>query len=142
MGLFHSCRCGCLMVKLLASLDHSHYPNPDSSYKTIRLKPILSKAIFKMNYASEICLIVVYYGLIILYASLRRSNFSYGISSLVKQVEILCQGQPVLPTLLLNNLVDLWFRTAASSKRVTASVGTSAKEFVMVLSYCRKIQAP
>ncbi|XP_030460691.1 E3 ubiquitin protein ligase DRIP2-like [Syzygium oleosum] len=58
------------------------------------------------------------------------------------EVEILCRGQPVLPTLLLNNLVDLWFRTAASSKRVTASVGTSAKEFVMVLSYCRKIQAP
>lgn len=58
------------------------------------------------------------------------------------EVEIMCRGEPVLPTSHLNNLVDLWFRTAASSKRVAASVGTSAKEFVMVLSYCRKIQAP
>ncbi|PKI59677.1 hypothetical protein CRG98_019939 [Punica granatum] len=58
------------------------------------------------------------------------------------EVEILCRGQPMEPTLQLHHLVDLWFRTAATSKRLTASVGTSAKDFVMVLSYCRKVQRP
>ncbi|KAA8544904.1 hypothetical protein F0562_019701 [Nyssa sinensis] len=58
------------------------------------------------------------------------------------EVEIMCQGQPVLPTLQLQNLVDLWLRTASTSKRVTASIGASAKDFVMVLSYCRKAETP
>lgn len=53
----------------------------------------------------------------------------------------MCRGQPVVPTLQLQNLVDLWFRTASSSKKVPASVGSSAKDFVMVLSYCRKVKA-
>ncbi|KAK0598900.1 hypothetical protein LWI29_000522 [Acer saccharum] len=56
------------------------------------------------------------------------------------EVEILCRGQPLLPTLQLHNLVDLWFRTGSTAKKVPASVGSSAKEFVMVLSYSRKVQ--
>ncbi|CAL1389725.1 unnamed protein product [Linum trigynum] len=55
------------------------------------------------------------------------------------EVEIMCQGQPVVPTLQLHNLVDLWFRNA-STKRVEVPVGSSARDFVMVLSYCRKLQ--
>ncbi|XP_057497130.1 E3 ubiquitin protein ligase DRIP2-like isoform X2 [Actinidia eriantha] len=58
------------------------------------------------------------------------------------EVEIMCQGQPLLPTLQLRNLVDLWSRTASTPKRVSASVGSSAKDFVMVLSYSRKVQPP
>lgn len=58
------------------------------------------------------------------------------------EVEIMCRGQPVLPSLQLHNLVDLWFRTASTAKKVPACVGSSAKDFVMVLSYCRKVQAP
>ncbi|KAE9619027.1 hypothetical protein Lal_00047607 [Lupinus albus] len=54
------------------------------------------------------------------------------------EVEILCRGQPVLPSLQLHNLVDLWFQTASTSKKIPASVGSSAKDFVMVLSYCVK----
>ncbi|XP_028790268.1 E3 ubiquitin protein ligase DRIP2 [Neltuma alba] len=54
------------------------------------------------------------------------------------EVEIMCRGRPVMPSLQLHNLVDLWFRTASSSKKIPASVGSSAKDFVMVLSYCRK----
>ncbi|XP_038717594.1 E3 ubiquitin protein ligase DRIP2-like [Tripterygium wilfordii] len=57
------------------------------------------------------------------------------------EVEILCRGHPVLPTLQLHNLVDIWFRTAPTSKKVPASIGSSAKDFVMVLSYCRKVRA-
>ncbi|KDP23673.1 hypothetical protein JCGZ_23506 [Jatropha curcas] len=57
------------------------------------------------------------------------------------EVEIMCRGQRVLPTLQLHNLVDLWFRTASTSKKVPALVGSSAKDFIMVLSYCRKVQA-
>ncbi|KAK4757020.1 hypothetical protein SAY87_007147 [Trapa incisa] len=56
------------------------------------------------------------------------------------EVEILCGGRPVLPTLQLHNLIDFWLGTAATSKRVTTSVGTSAEDFVMVLTYCRKVQ--
>ncbi|MED6129066.1 hypothetical protein PIB30_104145 [Stylosanthes scabra] len=54
------------------------------------------------------------------------------------EVEIMCRGQPVLPNLQLHNLVDLWFCTPSASKKMPASVGSSAKDFVMVLSYCRK----
>ncbi|CAL5339777.1 unnamed protein product [Camellia sinensis] len=56
------------------------------------------------------------------------------------EVEIMCQGQPVLPTLQLQNLVDLWLKTASASKRIPTSVGSSAKDFVMVLSYSRRVQ--
>lgn len=56
------------------------------------------------------------------------------------EVEIKCMGQPVVPTLELHNLVDLWLRTAATSQRIQASVGSSAKDFVMVLAYARKVQ--
>lgn len=55
------------------------------------------------------------------------------------QVEIKCLGQPVIPTLLLYNLVDMWLRTASKSERVPASIGSSAKDFVMVLAYARKV---
>ncbi|KAK7277821.1 hypothetical protein RJT34_22838 [Clitoria ternatea] len=58
------------------------------------------------------------------------------------EVEIMCRGQPVLPNLQLHSLVDLWFRTASTSKKIPASVGSSAKDFVMVLSYCRKPLPP
>ncbi|KAK7344173.1 hypothetical protein VNO77_13505 [Canavalia gladiata] len=57
------------------------------------------------------------------------------------EVEIMCRGQPVLPSMKLHKLVDLWFRTASTSKKIPASVGSSAKDFVMVLSYCRKALA-
>lgn len=55
------------------------------------------------------------------------------------QVEIRCFGQSVVPTLHLNNLVDLWLQSASTSERVPASIGSSAKDFVMVLAYARKV---
>ncbi|KAL6312697.1 hypothetical protein AAG906_008884 [Vitis piasezkii] len=58
------------------------------------------------------------------------------------EVEIKCMGQPVLPTLQLHNLVDLWLQTASTSQRVPASIGSSGKEFVMVLAYARKLIDP
>ncbi|KAB2022823.1 hypothetical protein ES319_D07G238500v1 [Gossypium barbadense] len=54
------------------------------------------------------------------------------------EVEIKCMGQPVVPTLQLYNLVDLWLQTAATSQQVPATIGSSAKEFVIVLAYARK----
>ncbi|KAH7577627.1 hypothetical protein JRO89_XS01G0277400 [Xanthoceras sorbifolium] len=56
------------------------------------------------------------------------------------QVEIKCMGQPVIPTLQLHNLIDLWLQTVSTSERVPATIGSSAKEFVMVLTYARKVQ--
>uniref|UniRef100_A0A7N2LWJ5 E3 ubiquitin protein ligase DRIP2 n=1 Tax=Quercus lobata TaxID=97700 RepID=A0A7N2LWJ5_QUELO len=56
------------------------------------------------------------------------------------EVEILLRGQPVISTLQLHNLVDLWLQAAPSSEGINTSVGSSAKNFVMVLSYCRKAQ--
>ncbi|KAK4560263.1 hypothetical protein RGQ29_009157 [Quercus rubra] len=58
------------------------------------------------------------------------------------EVEIKCMGQPVVPTLQLYNLVDLWLQTASRSERVPASIGSSAKDFVMVLAYARKVPDP
>ncbi|EOA26370.1 hypothetical protein CARUB_v10023287mg [Capsella rubella] len=55
------------------------------------------------------------------------------------EVEITCMGEPVLPTLQLHSLVELWLETTPKEQRVTASVGSSAKEFVMVLVYSRKL---
>ncbi|XP_051142263.1 E3 ubiquitin protein ligase DRIP2 [Andrographis paniculata] len=52
------------------------------------------------------------------------------------EIEIKCMGQPVIPTLMLSNLVDLWLQNP--TRRISATVGSSAKDFVMVLSYARK----
>ncbi|XP_051118618.1 E3 ubiquitin protein ligase DRIP2-like [Andrographis paniculata] len=54
------------------------------------------------------------------------------------EVEIKCMGQTVIPTLTMRNLVDLWLQTTTSD-RVSAQVGSSAKEFVMVLGYARRV---
>ncbi|KAL2535731.1 RING-type domain-containing protein [Forsythia ovata] len=54
------------------------------------------------------------------------------------EVEIKCMGQSVVPTLTLNNLVDIWLQTT-TSERVSATIGSSAKDFVMVLGYTRKV---
>ncbi|XP_043693504.1 E3 ubiquitin protein ligase DRIP2-like [Telopea speciosissima] len=56
------------------------------------------------------------------------------------EIEITCRGKPVMPTLQLHNVVDLWLQMGSTSKRVPASVGTSAKDFVMVLRYGRKVR--
>ncbi|KAK4273075.1 hypothetical protein QN277_021542 [Acacia crassicarpa] len=55
------------------------------------------------------------------------------------EVEIKCMGQPVVPTLQLCSLVDLWLRTASTTQRIPATIGSSAKDFVMVLAYTRKV---
>ncbi|KAL1312113.1 hypothetical protein HN51_038737 [Arachis hypogaea] len=58
------------------------------------------------------------------------------------EIEIKCMGQPVLPTLRLQNLVELWLDSAATSQRIPATIGSSAKDFVMVLAYARKVPHP
>lgn len=59
-----------------------------------------------------------------------------------KEVEIKCLGQSVIPTLQLNSLVELWLQSTATSQRVPALIGSSAKDFVMVLAYARKCPSP
>ncbi|XP_062150066.1 E3 ubiquitin protein ligase DRIP2-like [Alnus glutinosa] len=53
------------------------------------------------------------------------------------EVEILLQGQPLISTQQLHDLVDMWLQTKPTSERIQTSVGSSAKDFVMVLSYGR-----
>ncbi|KAG9452541.1 hypothetical protein H6P81_005445 [Aristolochia fimbriata] len=53
------------------------------------------------------------------------------------EVELHCQGERVGPSMRLHTVIELWLR-ASTTQRVAAAVGTSAKEFVMVLSYSRK----
>ncbi|KAM1172003.1 hypothetical protein ACFXTH_022290 [Malus domestica] len=56
------------------------------------------------------------------------------------EVEVTLHGKPILPTLELHNLVDLWLQTTASaSQRIQATVGSSAKEYVLPLTYSRKM---
>ncbi|XP_057957592.1 E3 ubiquitin protein ligase DRIP2-like [Malania oleifera] len=54
------------------------------------------------------------------------------------EVEITLQGRPLRSELLLHNLVDLWCQKMPKSERIHTTVGSSAKDFVMVLSYARK----
>ncbi|KAL3517646.1 hypothetical protein ACH5RR_020235 [Cinchona calisaya] len=56
------------------------------------------------------------------------------------EVEIRCMGQLLVPTLPLNELVDLWLRSR-TPETVSAIIGSSAKDFMMVLAYGRKIPA-
>lgn len=51
-------------------------------------------------------------------------------------------GQPVVPTLQLHSLVELWLQTVSPSERVSVTIGSSAKEFVMVLGYAGKVPSP
>ncbi|KAL8115135.1 hypothetical protein AgCh_021819 [Apium graveolens] len=57
------------------------------------------------------------------------------------EVEIICMGQPVVRTLQLHSLVELWLQTVSTSERVSVTIGSSAKEFVMVLGYARKVSS-
>ncbi|XP_055832121.1 E3 ubiquitin protein ligase DRIP2-like isoform X2 [Solanum dulcamara] len=54
------------------------------------------------------------------------------------EVEIRCMGQLIVPTLQVNTLVDMWLETT-TSERVPVITGSSAKDFVMVLIYARKV---
>ncbi|PON40147.1 E3 ubiquitin protein ligase DRIP [Parasponia andersonii] len=63
------------------------------------------------------------------------------ISSYYLRVEISLQGKPVISTLQLHNLVDLWRQTVPSSEIIQTFLGSSGKDFVMVLSYGRKGQS-
>ncbi|KAK9288780.1 hypothetical protein L1049_017244 [Liquidambar formosana] len=56
------------------------------------------------------------------------------------EVEITLRGQPVVPTLQLHDLVDLWLQTLPPSDRIQSTVGSSARNYMMELSYGRKAQ--
>ncbi|KAJ4851534.1 hypothetical protein Tsubulata_042886 [Turnera subulata] len=58
------------------------------------------------------------------------------------EVEIKCMGQPVVPTSKLCTVVNQWLQTSSKSGRVLTSVGSSAKDYVMVLAYARKMLYP
>lgn len=53
------------------------------------------------------------------------------------EVDITCRGHPLVPMLKLNKLVDQWLPTPSTQKS-RATVGNSAKEFVMIVNYGRK----
>jgi E3 ubiquitin-protein ligase DRIP len=55
------------------------------------------------------------------------------------EIEIKCMGEAVIPTLTLYNLVDLWLQKSSNHQRFAALVGSSAKDFTMVLVYARKL---
>lgn len=45
-------------------------------------------------------------------------------------------GKPVVPTLQLHNLIELWLQ--AHPDIITTKVGSSAHEYVMEISYAKK----
>lgn len=67
--------------------------------------------------------------------------FQVQLTLIFLQVEIKCMGESVIPTLELYNLVDLWLQTASTPEKVAAKIGSSAKDFVMVLTYSRKVHS-
>ncbi|KAI3773042.1 hypothetical protein L6452_04239 [Arctium lappa] len=58
------------------------------------------------------------------------------------EVELRCMGQPLVPTLLLGNLMELWLQTQPTSQSVSVVIGSSAKEYMMEISYARKASGP
>ncbi|KAL8166646.1 hypothetical protein V2J09_008145 [Rumex salicifolius] len=56
------------------------------------------------------------------------------------EVQIMCHGQAVNPSLQLRGLLEMWLKNVSASKRVKTKVGSSGKDFVMVLTYSRKVQ--
>ncbi|CAL0316697.1 unnamed protein product [Lupinus luteus] len=50
------------------------------------------------------------------------------------EVEIQLWGQPVLPSCTVQNLLDMWLQTMPKNK-IHTSIGSSAEDFLMVLSY-------
>ncbi|KVI12391.1 hypothetical protein Ccrd_009180 [Cynara cardunculus var. scolymus] len=54
------------------------------------------------------------------------------------QVELRCMGQPLVPSLLLGNLMELWLQTQPTSQTVSVVIGSSAKEYMMEILYARK----
>ncbi|XP_078429850.1 E3 ubiquitin protein ligase DRIP2-like [Wolffia australiana] len=69
------------------------------------------------------------------------------------EVEVMCRGQEVMPSLAMRQLVDLWLQTDLTEKAETSLTvetpltdkaamsldGPSAENFVMVLSYARRL---
>ncbi|XP_020258261.1 E3 ubiquitin protein ligase DRIP2-like, partial [Asparagus officinalis] len=56
------------------------------------------------------------------------------------EVEITCRGQIVNPALPLYNLAEIWLQSQPP-QRVQATIGTSAKDFVLVLNYSQRAPA-
>ncbi|KAI4345738.1 hypothetical protein L6164_012836 [Bauhinia variegata] len=55
------------------------------------------------------------------------------------EVEILLKGYQVLSSWQLQNLVELWHTTLTNHEKIHSYVGSSAEDFVMVLSYRRRL---
>ncbi|KAJ0796775.1 putative E3 ubiquitin protein ligase DRIP1 [Helianthus annuus] len=54
------------------------------------------------------------------------------------EVELRCMGQPLVPTLLLGNLMEMWLQKQPTSQTISVIVGSSAKEYMMEICYARK----
>lgn len=54
------------------------------------------------------------------------------------EVELRCMGQPLVPTMVLGNLMERWLQTQPTSQTVSVIIGSSAKEYMMEISYARK----
>ncbi|KAI3741916.1 hypothetical protein L1987_59595 [Smallanthus sonchifolius] len=54
------------------------------------------------------------------------------------EIELRCMGQPLVPTVLLGNVMDMWLQKQPTSKTISVIVGSSAKEYMMEISYARK----
>ncbi|KAJ0589354.1 putative transcription factor C2H2 family [Helianthus annuus] len=54
------------------------------------------------------------------------------------EVELRCMGQPLVSTLLLGNLMEMWLQKQPTSQTISVIVGSSAKEYMMEICYARK----
>uniref|UniRef100_A0A7N0UDU4 RING-type domain-containing protein n=1 Tax=Kalanchoe fedtschenkoi TaxID=63787 RepID=A0A7N0UDU4_KALFE len=84
---------------------------------------------------------------------LRIKNGSMTVSSVRKylmkklnignedEIEITCMGQLLSPTMLLTDVVATWLQATAAPEKITVTVGSSAKDLLMVLTYSRRAQA-
>uniref|UniRef100_A0A7N0RA30 RING-type domain-containing protein n=1 Tax=Kalanchoe fedtschenkoi TaxID=63787 RepID=A0A7N0RA30_KALFE len=58
------------------------------------------------------------------------------------EIEITCMGQSLSPTMLLTDVISTWLQAIGAPEKITITVGSSAKDVLMVLTYSRKAQVP
>ncbi|XP_022145983.1 E3 ubiquitin protein ligase DRIP2 isoform X2 [Momordica charantia] len=112
----HERRAGPIWLSLIASEQEGDAPLPQIPARYLRIKDGNLPVSFVQKYL------------------MRKLDLSSE-----SEVEVKCMGHPVVPTLDLHSLVDMWLQTASTSEKIPASIGSSAEDFIMVLYYARKI---
>ncbi|CAM8930339.1 unnamed protein product [Rhodiola kirilowii] len=58
------------------------------------------------------------------------------------EIEISCMGQRLSPAMPITDVVSTWLQATETPEKITVKVGSSAKDFIVVVTYSRKAPPP